>query len=357
MEALWEKNIRRVEPYVPGEQPSESGVIKLNTNENPYPPAPAVKRVLREFDPDLLKKYPAPDAGILVKALSDFYGIPMEQTFVGVGSDDVLAMSFLTFFNSDRPVLLADITYSFYDVWAELFRIPYKAIPLNDDFHYDISDYKQANGGIVIANPNAPTSVSESKEFFEEILKANQDSVVIIDEAYADFNGESMRKMIADYENLLVVGTFSKSRSLAGSRIGFAFGSKKLIGYLNDVKFSFNSYTMDAITLQIGAAALSEESKAYYNDTVSKIVATRERAKKRLSAMGFSFPDSRTNFLFVRHERLAAKDIFEKLKEKKIFVRYFNKPKIDNYLRITIGTDEEMDRLFEVLEDIGCNHW
>lgn len=354
--ALWEKNIRRVEPYVPGEQPAEHNVIKLNTNENPYPPAPAVTEVLRKFDADELRKYPAPDASILVEALAKHYGMRKEQTFVGVGSDDVLAMSFLTFFNSKMPIFLADVTYSFYDVWANLFGISYRSIPLKDDFRYDIADYKQPNGGIVIANPNAPTSLTEPQAFFEELLEANRESVVIVDEAYGDFCGTSMRLLIDKYDNLLVTGTFSKSRSLAGSRIGFAFGSEKLIQYLNDVKFSFNSYTMDAVTLQIGAAALSEESTRYYEDTLQRIIATRERSKDELLKLGFTFLDSEANFVFASHKTLPAKEIFKKLKENKIYVRYFDKPRIDNFLRITIGTDEEMNRLFEVLEEIGCRH-
>ncbi len=354
--SFWEDNVRRVVPYVPGEQPADRNVIKLNTNENPYPPAPAVAEVLKRFDVSVLRKYPAPDAAVLVGALSEGYGLPAEQIFVGVGSDDVLAMSFLTFFNGSKPVLMADVTYSFYDVWAELFHIPYRSIPLNDDLHYNLSDYTGENGGIVIANPNAPTALVEPQAFFEQLLEANRDSVVIVDEAYGDFCGYSVRPLIGKYDNLLVVGTFSKSRSLAGSRIGFAFGSKKLISYLNDVKFSFNSYTMDALTLRIGAAALTPDSQAYYRETAEKIIRTREAGKSRLVELGFNCTDSRANFLFATHKTLQAKEIFEKLKEHKIFVRYFDKPRINNYLRITVGTDEEMERLYQVLEEIGCSH-
>ena len=353
--SLWENNVRRGIPYVPGEQPAEKKIIKLNTNENPYAPAPEVVETVRAFDVSVLRKYPAPDAGILVEALSAFYGLPAEQIFVGVGSDDVLAMSFLTFFNSDRPILMADVTYSFYDVWAELFHIPYQRIPLNDDLHYVLSDYKTENGGIVIANPNAPTALAEPLSFIEEVAAANPASVIIVDEAYGDFWGESARTLLDRYDNLLVVGTFSKSRSLAGSRIGFAFGSPKLIRYLNDVKFSFNSYTMDALTLKIGAAALSEASKEYYRGTIEQVIQTREKAKERLASLGFTGTDSQTNFLFVTHQTLQAKDIFGKLKENKIFVRYFDKPRIDNYLRITVGTEEEMERLYAVLEEMGCS--
>ncbi|MBQ7677326.1 MAG: histidinol-phosphate transaminase [Lachnospiraceae bacterium] len=350
----WEKNVRRVIPYVPGEQPADVNVIKLNTNENPYPPAPAVCEAVKKFDTSVLRKYPAPDAKRLVAALSDAFEIPEDQIFVGVGSDDVLAMSVLTFFNGKKPVLMADVTYSFYDVWAELFRIPYESIPLNGDFRYELSDYLRPNGGVVIANPNAPTALVEPKEFFEELLEKNPSSVVIVDEAYGDFYGWSAKGLLDRYENLLVVGTFSKSRSLAGSRIGFAFGSRKLISYLNDVKFSFNSYTMDAITLAVGEAALSPRSREYYHTMTEMIIATRESAKKRLAGLGFTCTDSRANFVFATHSVIPAKEIFEKLKEHKIYVRYFDKPRIDNYLRITIGTDDEMTELYKALEEIGC---
>ncbi|MFW5633152.1 MAG: pyridoxal phosphate-dependent aminotransferase, partial [Acetivibrio ethanolgignens] len=225
----WEKYIRRVEPYIPGEQPAGSDIIKLNTNENPYPPAPEVIRAGQELPMDRLSRYPDPEASILRKALAKHYGLSQEEIFVGVGSDDVLGMAFLTFFNSEKPILFPNITYSFYEVWAELFGIPYERPELTKDFHICTEDYKRENGGIVLANPNAPTSVFEPLLWIEEIVRANQDSVVIIDEAYIDFGGQSSRELLTRYDNLLVVQTFSKSRSLAGMRIGFGMGSRKLI--------------------------------------------------------------------------------------------------------------------------------
>lgn len=346
----WEENVRKVTPYIPGEQPKEKNIIKLNTNENPYEPAPAVRELIQNMDfASELRKYPDPAATKLVNALSNAYNVPEDQIFVGVGSDDVIAMSYLAFFNSEKPILFPDITYSFYDVWAEEFRVPYETIPLKEDFTLDVEGFLKENGGVIIPNPNAPTGVLESLEDMEKIVKNNPNSVVIIDEAYVDFGGVSALPLIEKYENLLVVQTFSKSRSMAGARIGFAFGSKKLIKYLMDVKYSFNSYTMDRITIEIGAKAL--EDAAYFNETCSKIIETREWAKGEFVKLGFKFADSKSNFLFVSHESKNAKDIFEALKKEGIFVRYFNRPRIDNYLRITIGTREEMEKLFAFLKD------
>ena len=337
----WENNIRRVVPYTPGEQPDQPDMIKLNTNENPYPPAPGVREVLRGMDTDTLRLYPDPAALDLVHAIADNYGLQDDQVFVGVGSDDVLAMSFLTFFNSEKPILFPDITYSFYDVWADLFRIPYERPALDEHFHIRKEDYFRENGGIIFPNPNAPTGVVMPLSEIEDIVAHNQDVIMIVDEAYIDFGGRSALELIDRYDNLLVVQTFSKSRSLAGMRIGYAFGNKYLIKYLNDVKYSFNSYTMNYPSLVIGKAAL--EDRAYFEETKAKIIATRERVKDELAELGFKLGDSKANFLFITHEKVAARELFEALKIKKIYVRYFNKPRIDNYLRVTIGTDEEMD--------------
>ena len=348
----WEANVLKVEPYTPGEQPKEANIIKLNTNENPYPPSPAVEKVIRSFDVDSLRKYPDPRVTDLINALSKTYDMPTDQIFVGVGSDDVLALSFLTFFHGKKPILFPDITYSFYDVWANVFEIPFETKALDEDFCIRTEDYFCDNGGIVIPNPNAPTGVLHPLSEIERIVKENQDSVVIIDEAYGDFTGTpttSALSLVDKYENLLVVMTFSKSRSLAGSRIGFAFGSRKLISYLNDVKYSFNSYTMDRLTIQIGKASLEDD--AYFKKCVSDIIETREWTKKELSRLGFCYPDSKTNFIFATHKRVAASEIFEHLKEKHIYVRYFNAPRIDNYLRISIGTKNEMEILIKTLEE------
>jgi histidinol-phosphate aminotransferase len=345
----WEENVRKVVPYVAGEQPKSKNVIKLNTNECPYPPAPEVETVLHDFDYDILRKYPDPDVSDLVNALAKRQGISPRQVFVGVGSDDVLSMSFLTFFNSKKPIFFPDITYSFYDVWADLYRIPYERQPLDENFCIKKEDYFKDNGGIVIANPNAPTGVMAEISDLEEIIKANQDSIVIIDEAYVDFGGESCVPLIAKYENLLVTQTFSKSRSMAGMRIGYAMGSEKLIGYLNDVKFSFNSYTMNATAIAAGVASV--ENEKYFKDTVAKVVATRERTKLELSKLGFIFPDSKTNFIFASHKTVPADDIFNALRANKMYVRHWNKDRISNYMRISIGTDEEMDKVLEFLKD------
>lgn len=344
----WEENVRKVVPYVPGEQPTDKDIIKLNTNECPYPPSPEVERVLRSYDAGSLRLYPDTRATILTEQLAAYYHLKKEQLFVGVGSDDVLAMCFLTFFHSGRPVFFPDITYSFYDVWAELFRIPYEQKKLDASFHLVPEDYKKPNGGILFPNPNAPTGLTERLETVEEIVRSNPDVVVIIDEAYVDFGGESALGLIGKYENLLVVQTFSKSRALAGMRIGFAAGSEKLISCLNDVKFSFNSYTINSLTAAAGAASVKDE--AYFKETVEKVIATRERTKERLRKLGFSFPDSRGNFLFAAHRSVPAAELFEMLKREHIYVRYFDRPRIDNYLRISIGTDAQMDELIRVLE-------
>lgn len=343
----WESNVRTVVPYVPGEQPKNRNVIKLNTNECPYPPAPGVEKALQQINPDIFRLYPDASAESLTQALSDFYHVPEKEIFVGVGSDDVLSMAFLTFFNSQKPVLFPDVTYSFYDVWADLYRIPYRQIPLDDDLCIRTEDYMVENGGVVIANPNAPTGVFKPVTEIEKIIAANPDVVVIVDEAYVDFGAESCIPLVSKYENLLVVQTFSKSRAMAGMRIGFAIGQPKLIRYLQDAKFSFNSYTMNTPSLAVGAEAVKDT--AYFKATVDKIIATRERMKREFAALGFSFTDSKTNFLFVTHDKYAAKDIYEAAKEAGILVRYWNKPRINNRLRITIGTDEEMDTLIAFL--------
>lgn len=345
----WETKLREITPYVPGEQPDFADMIKLNTNENPYPPAPGVARTLAELNAGKLSLYPNPEAKDLVEQLAKTYGIEKDRIFVGVGSDDVLGMIFLTCFCSEQPILFPDITYSFYDVWADLFRIPYKTVPLDAEFKVRKEDYYGNNGGVVIANPNAPTSVAMGLEEIEDIVRHNQDSIVVIDEAYVDFGGESALPLLDKYENLLVVQTFSKSRSMAGMRIGFAFGSKRVISAIYAVRNSYNSYTMNYPSIRCGAEALKDE--AYFKETTDKVIATRERVKKELSELGFSFPDSKTNFLFATHKSVPAIEIFQMLREKHIFVRYFKKPRIDNYLRITIGTDAQMDRLIEVLKE------
>ena len=344
----WEDNVKRVVPYVPGEQP-KSKVIKLNTNENPYPPSPKVREVLSNYDIDELRLYPDVNAGELGMALAKYYRLNSNQVFVGVGSDDVLAIAFMTFFNSDKEILFPDITYSFYDVWADLYKIPYRMVELNDEFRINIEDYLVPNGGIVIPNPNAPTGVEKDVKELEKIVAKNPDSVVIIDEAYVDFGATSMLPLINKYDNLLIVQTYSKSRSMAGARIGMAFGNEKLIKYMNDVKFSINSYTMNRLTVAAGTAALEDEE--YFKETCDKVIATRERTKVRLRELGFDMPDSKSNFVFATHESIPASDIFNAAKSAGIYLRWWNKDRISNRLRISIGTDGEMDALFAFLKE------
>lgn len=344
----YEQYIRKVVPYVPGEQPHFSDMIKLNTNENPYPPTPAVQEALQAQQGECMRLYPDPTAHQLNAAIAKAYHVEEEQVFTGVGSDDVLAMIFQTFFNSDMPILFPDITYAFYPVWCSLFRIPYEILPLNEKFEIVPEEYFRPNGGIVFPNPNAPTGIALPLSDIERILQHNAESIVVIDEAYVDFGAQSALPLLEKYENLIVVQTFSKSRSMAGERIGFAIASKKLIKVLHDVKYSFNSYTMNHSAIVTGAAAVADE--AYLQKITAKIVSTRENAKKVLSGLGFVFPNSKSNFLFVTHPDLDAHALFKALREEHIFVRWFDMPRIRNYLRITIGTDAQMEKLFAFLQ-------
>lgn len=341
MQQEWMKNLRDIEPYVPGEQSREKNIVKINANENPYPPSPEAIKAINEFDCNRLRFYPDANALEFKKALAEFYGVSVENVFLGNGSDDVLALSFQAFFNSDKPIAYPDITYSFYPVWCRLFNIPYKNYPLDDNFRINPEDYMEQNGGVVIPNPNAPTSLGEGREFIERIMEYNKDSVVIIDEAYVDFGGYSSVELTKKYENLLITGTFSKSRSLAGMRIGYAIGSKTLISVLEAVKNSYNSYTLNSVSMAAGTAAIKD--RAYFESTVSKVIATRQRVAEELRALGFTVLNSQTNFLFATHNAINIKDYFEWLKAQKVFIRYFNLPRINNYVRITIGTDDEMN--------------
>lgn len=346
----WENNIRKVVPYTPGEQPKLKNIIKLNTNENPYPPSPLVLEELSKMDYEKFRLYPDPEVKELNVAIANSLGVSEDMVFTGVGSDDVISMIFMTFFNSDKPILFPEISYSFYSVWANLHRVPYETVRLDDDFNIVVSDFNKTNGGIIFPNPNAPTSKYLSLDLVEEIIKNNSESIVVVDEAYIDFGGESAIGLISKYDNLLVVQTFSKSRSMAGLRIGYAIGNNRLIAALNDVKFSFNSYTMNMAAIKLGTAAIAD--KEYFEESCSKIIKTRQRTMAELEKLGFSFPDSKSNFIFATHKNKKAEEIFVKLKEKNIFVRYFKQPRIDNYLRITIGTDSQMDALINALKEI-----
>ena len=307
-----------------------------------------MERALRELDTADFRLYPDPACSVLVDAIADFYKVGKDQVFVGVGSDDVLSLCFLTFFNSDKPVFFPDITYSFYKVWAELYRIPYECKKVDEDFRIVKEDYYGANGGGIFPNPNAPTAIYENLEFVEDILRHNRDVILIVDEAYIDYAGPSAIELVDQYDNLIVTQTFSKSRSMAGMRIGYAIASPKLIRYLNDVKYSFNSYTLNRASLVCGAESVKDRED--FEKTVAEIVGTRERTKERLAKMGFSFTDSSANFLFVTHPEYDAGDMFRALKEAGIYVRWWDSDRIRQYMRITVGTEEEMETLFAFLE-------
>lgn len=347
----WEQNVRKVEPYVPGEQPKVKTMIKLNTNECPYPPAPGVQEVLNKTDAERMRLYPDPKIADLTEALAHYHGVENNQVFVGVGSDDVLSIAFLTYFNSEKPILFPDITYSFYPVWASVYHIPFTTVPVDAEFKIHPEDFAKENGGVVIANPNAPTSMGLPLSAIRQILDANRDSVVIVDEAYVDFGGETALPLISEYDNLLVVRTFSKSRSMAGMRIGYAIGNAKLISYMSDVKFAINSYTLNRVSIETGVASVLDEE--YFAATVQKVMDTREHYAEELRKLGFILPDSKTNFYFATHPSMRAEEIMQKLREKNIFVRHFKSPaSISNYLRISIGTDEEMQALVDELTKI-----
>ncbi len=344
----WKNNLRKIEPYVPGEQSKEKNIVKLNANENPYPPSPMAVNAIKEYNADNLRFYPPADATPLKQAIASFYGVNVENVFVGNGSDDVIALAFQSFFNGSEPILFPDITYSFYPVWCRLFNIDYETPAVDDNFRIVLEDYKKPNGGIVIPNPNAPTSIYEDIDFVDDLLSFNSDSVVIIDEAYVDFGGTSCVPLIDKYENLLVTGTFSKSRSLAGLRIGFAIGSKALISVLEAVKNSYNSYTVDSLSVAAGVASMND--REYFNSTVSKIINTRNYMTNQLRSMGFDVLDSSTNFVFASNKNIDIKDMFEYLKSKNVFIRYFDLPRINNYVRITVGTDDEIKILLDEIK-------
>jgi len=349
MSRFWSPAIQSLVPYTPGEQPKVADLTKLNTNENPYPPAPAVEKVLHRFPTDRLRLYPDPDASRLKQALAQQFGCNSSQVFVGNGSDEVLALAFMAFFRQSKPLLMPAISYSFYDVYADLFAIEHRKIALSDDFRIRLDDYPTDNGGIIFANPNAPTSLALSLEAIRTLLERNTDSLVLVDEAYVDFGAQSAASLIDQYPNLLVVQTFSKSRSLAGLRVGYALGHPALIEGLERVKNSFNSYPLDMVAIDAACASLSDQD--YFEATCQHIIDTREQSASALRSLGFKVLPSRTNFLFASHEQVPAQALMSYLRERNILVRHFNKPLIDNYLRITIGTDVEMDRLLRALRD------
>ncbi|UGQ29286.1 histidinol-phosphate transaminase [Acinetobacter calcoaceticus] len=348
---FWSPEVRELEPYVPGEQPKIQNLLKLNTNENPYPPSPkvveAVQAVLTQ-QADALRLYPDPDATALKQAIAKQQNIDVSQVFVGNGSDEVLAHIFKAFFLQDEPILYPDITYSFYPVYSQFFGTKTKEIPLNENFEIEAKDYIQPNGGIVITNPNAPTSIAMGLADIEQILKANPDRVVVIDEAYVDFGAESAVDLVNRYENLVVCQTTSKSRSLAGLRVGFAIAQPHLIAALEAVKNSFNSYPIDRFA--IAAAVASFEDQAYFEEQLQRVISSREKLVDDLTALGFKVLPSKANFIFASHSVHDAGQLAQQLREQGIIVRYFNKPRINQFLRITVGTDEQNMRLVQTLK-------
>ncbi len=350
MSKYWSKTTKGLEPYVPGEQPKDKKYIKLNTNENPYPPSPKVVKAIEELDKDVLKLYPDPNSEVLLEAIAEYYGVNKSQVFLGNGSDEVLALSFMTFFDEGEEIVFPDITYSFYEVYAKLFKLNVNMIKLDEQFSVPVDKFVGLNRGIIIPNPNAPTSKCLELSEIEKILKGNPDKIVIIDEAYIDFGGETAVELVDSYPNLLVVQTFSKSRSLAGLRLGFAIGNKELIDGLNRVKNSFNSYPIDRVAMISGVEAIKDSE--YFEETRDKVIATREWTVEELNKIGFDVLPSAANFIFITHKEVSAEEIFKTLKEKGVLVRYFKKDRINNHLRVSIGTDEEMSIFIEKLKEI-----
>ena len=349
MSQYWTDIVSQLEPYVPGEQPRDQQYVKLNTNENPYPPSPRVIEAIDSYDKDRLKLYPDPESTALREALAQRFEVQSDNVFVGNGSDEVLAHAFQAFFKQDRPLLFPDISYSFYPVYCGLYQIDYQTIPLKADFSIDIDDYQIDNGGIIFPNPNAPTSLLMPLEQIESLCQ-NNSSVVIVDEAYVDFGGESAIPLTKRYDNLLVTHSFSKARSLAGLRLGYAIGHRDLIEALNRIKNSFNSYPIDSIAQTAALASLADED--YFRQSSARIIATREAMTRQLTGLGFEVLPSGANFVFARHQSMAAEQLYLQLKAKGVLVRYFNKPRIDNYLRITVGTDAEVATLISKLKEL-----
>jgi histidinol-phosphate aminotransferase len=350
MSKFWSTIVNELQPYIPGEQPQDQQYIKLKTNESPYPPSPAAARARAEFAIENLRRYPDPQSGDLAAALAAYHDLEAGQIFVGNGSDEVLAHAFQALLQKPDPLLFPDISYSFYPVYCALYRIEYRRVPLDAEFRIDLDGYRCVNGGIIIPNPNAPTGIALTRAEIRQLLADNPESAVVIDEAYVDFGAESAIPLIDEFPNLLVVRTFSKSRNLAGLRLGYAAGHSKLIEGLQRVKNSFNSYPVDSLTSAIGRAALGDEE--YFRQCVEHIVASRERLGAAMAELQFEVFPSSANFIFVRHADKDAEDLYRELKSRGILVRYFNSARIDDCLRISIGSDAECDALIAALGEI-----
>ena len=350
MSQFWSDFVQRLEPYVPGEQPKILDLIKLNTNENPYPPSPKVREVLNAEVVNNLRLYPDPNSTALKAAVAEQCQVAADQVFVGNGSDEVLGLAFMAFFKQDLPLLFPDISYSFYPVYCNLFDITADTQPLAADFSIDMDAFDRPNGGIIFPNPNAPTGMAMPLAAIESLLQANPGSVILVDEAYIDFGGESAVSLVDSYPNLLVVQTLSKSRSLAGLRVGFAVGNAALIEGLDRVKNSFNSYPIDRLAEAAAVASLADQG--YFAETTAAIIASRDWTQAQLETLGYEVLPSQANFVFAKSTAFPAAEVFARLREKKILVRYFNKPRIDQFLRISIGTQVEMQALVTALEEI-----
>lgn len=353
---FWNRKTAALVPYVPGEQPRDRVFIKLNTNENPYEPAPEVRQTLLSFNAEQLRLYPDPASSALRRAIADYTGLTADQVFVGNGSDEVLALAFQAFFEplrqappeADRAVIFPDITYSFYPVYARFYELNWRTIPLAADFSLPVAQFLLPSGGIVLANPNAPTGLAVGIDVIEQLTAADRNRLVIVDEAYVDFGAESAVPLLADYDNLLIVQTCSKSRALAGIRLGYALGAPELVQALQRVRDSFNSYTLDRLAQSIGEAAFS--TPAWFEETRARIIRSRERLAAALAERSFQVLPSRANFVFVRHDRLSGQALYQGLRELGILVRHFDLPRISDFVRITVGTDRQIDALIRALD-------
>jgi len=350
MSTFWSSMAKRAEPYIPGEQINKTNIIKLNTNENPYPPSPNVLAAIENEIQDSLRLYPSPTMDDLRLAIANYYELEKENVFVGNGSDEILAFAFMGLFEPGNTIRFPDITYSFYPVYSKVFNIDYETVPLNPDFTIDITKFFQSKGGVIFPNPNAPTSLYLQVDDIESIVRENPDQVVIIDEAYVDFAEQSAVGLIEKYENVLIIQTISKSRSLAGLRVGFAMGNEQLIEALIRMKDSFNSYPVDRLALAGATAAMKD--KEYFKETTKKIIATRETTMAKLTELGFDVLPSAANFVFASHPTVDAKELYEQLREQDILIRYFGTAPIENYVRISIGTDQEMEQFIQAVKKI-----
>ena len=347
---FWSGLARRVTPYVPGEQPTQGLLLKLNTNESPYPPSPRVLAAIRAVSGDELLRYPSPDSSNLCAAAATYFGVESTQVFAGNGSDEVLAHCFAGLLDRPGGLLFPDISYSFYPVWSELYGLEYRAVALREDFTIAPEDYAPEAAAVLIPNPNAPTGMALPLAGVRQLLEASRDRLVVVDEAYVDFGAESAVGLIADYDNLLVIQTFSKSRSLAGMRLGLALGNAELIEALRRVKDSFNSYPVDCVAELAGVAAL--EDRLWFEACCERVKSSRERLRLELEAMDFDVLPSAANFLFVRHRQVRGQALFSALRDRGILLRRWDKPRISDFLRISIGTDAQCDELVTALKDI-----